>query len=73
MGLLDKLKKNANTAKDLAEQNADKIADGVDKATDKIDQKTKGEYRKHLDKVDDAASDFADKAKKDDGGTDASN
>lgn len=73
MGLLDKLKKNANKAKDLAEQNADKIADGVDKATDKIDQKTKGKYRKHLDKVDDAASDFADKAKKDDGGSDASN
>jgi hypothetical protein len=63
MGLMDKLKKNAGKAKDLAEKNADKIADGVDKATDAVDKKTKGKYRKHLDKVDGAASDLADKAK----------
>ncbi|MDE0804913.1 MAG: antitoxin [Acidimicrobiales bacterium] len=66
MGLFDKLKKNAGKAKDLAEQNADKIADGVDKATDAIDKKTKGKFSDHLDKVDGAAEDFADKAGKGD-------
>lgn len=67
MGLLDKLKKNAGKAKEIAEQNADKIADGVDKATNAVDKKTKGKYRKHLDKVDDAAAGFAEKAKGDPG------
>lgn len=47
MGLFDKLKK---TAKD----NAGKVGDAVDKATDAIDDKTGGKYSEHLDKVDDA-------------------
>lgn len=47
MGLFDKLKK---TAKD----NADKVSDAVNKATDAIDDKTGGKYTEHLDKVDDA-------------------
>lgn len=52
MGLFDK-------AKDLAEQNKDKIADGVDKATDIADDKTGGKYSDHLEKVDEAAEKFA--------------
>ena len=52
MGLFDKAKK-------LAEDNKDKIADGVDKATDVADDKTGGKYSEHLDKVDDAAEKFA--------------
>ncbi len=62
MGLFDKLKKNADKAKDLAEKNAGKIADGVDKATDMVDKKTKGKFTDKLDKVDKAAKDFADKS-----------
>ena len=53
MGLFDKAKK-------LAEDNKDKIADGVDKATDVVDDKTGGKHTEHLDKVDDAAQKFAD-------------
>ncbi len=53
MGLFDK-------AKDLADQNKDKIADGVDKATDMADDQTDGKYREHLDKVDDAVKKYAD-------------
>ncbi|MFK7918609.1 MAG: antitoxin [Ilumatobacter sp.] len=52
MGLFDK-------AKDLAKKNKDKVADGVDKATDVIDEKTGGKHSEHLDKVDDAAEKFA--------------
>lgn len=52
MGLFDKAKK-------LAEDNADKVADGVDKATDVVDDKTGGKYSDHLEKVDEAAEKFA--------------
>jgi len=52
MGLFDK-------AKNLAKGNADKVAEGVDKATDVVDDKTDGKYSEHLDKVDDAAEKFA--------------
>ena len=55
MGILDKVKNMAN-------KNKDKIADGVDKATDVIDDKTGGKLTDHLDKVDDAAEKFAGKA-----------
>ena len=54
MGIFDK-------AKDLAGEPADKISDGVDKATDMIDEKTGGKHTEHLDKVDDAAAKFAGK------------
>ena len=53
MGLFDKAKK-------LAEDNKDKIGEGVDKATDVADSKTGGKHTGHLDKVDDAAAKFAD-------------
>ena len=51
MGLFDKAKK-------LAQGNKDKIASGVDKATDVVDEKTGGQHTEHLDKVDDAAEKF---------------
>ena len=54
MGLFDKAKK-------LIEGNKDKVADGVDKATDVVDDKTGGKHTEHLDKVDDAAAKFAGK------------
>lgn len=57
MGLFDK-------AKAMLNKNKDKVADGVDKATDVIDDKTDGKHSEHLDKVDDAAEKFA-------GGTDS--
>jgi len=47
----------------LAEKNKDKVADGVDKATDAIDSKTGGKYTDKLQKVDDAAAKYANKEK----------
>ena len=52
MGIFDK-------AKNLANKNKDKIADGVDKATDMADKKTGGKHTDHLQKVDDAADKYA--------------
>ena len=49
MGAFDKIK---DKAKDLAESSGDKIAAGVDKATDFIDDKTKGKFHDKLEKVD---------------------
>ena len=54
MGMFDK-------AKDMANKNKDKIADGVDKGTDMIDDKTGGKHTDHLQKADDAADKFAGK------------
>lgn len=52
MGLLDK-------AKDLLNKNKGKVPQGVDKATDVVDQKTGGKHRDNLEKVDDAARKYA--------------
>ena len=57
MGLLNK--RNIAKAKALAEKNKDKIASGVNKATDAIDKKTGGKHRDKLQKIDDAAKKFA--------------
>jgi hypothetical protein len=50
------LSKLASKAKDLVDKNGDKIAGGVDKVTNKIDEKTKGKYHDKLEKVDAAAA-----------------
>lgn len=52
MGLLDEFKDKADDAKKLAAKHSDKIADGIDKGADLIDDKTGG---KHSDKIDSAA------------------
>jgi hypothetical protein len=52
MSLKDNLGKIAGKAKVVAEKSGDKIASGVDKATDKIDKKTGGKYHDKLEKVD---------------------
>ena len=56
MGIFDK-------AKNLANKNKDKIADGVDKATDVIDTRTGGVHTDKLQKADDAADKFAGRPK----------
>ena len=56
MGLMDRFKK----VKDVAEAQGDKIADGVDKATDFIDDKTGGKFTDQLEKVDDLADKLRD-------------
>ncbi len=66
MGLFNLLKKNTGKIQKLAEDNADKIADGVDKATNAIDKKTGGKYTDKLNKVDDAVEKALDKNKGDD-------
>ena len=56
MSLKDNLGKIAGKAKVVAEKSGDKIASGVDKATDKIDKKTGGKYHDKLEKVENLAS-----------------
>jgi hypothetical protein len=41
--------------KKLLDENGDKVASAVDKATDLVDDKTKGKYHDKLEQVDDAA------------------
>jgi hypothetical protein len=54
----------AKRAKKVMEKQGDKIAGGVDKATDFVDKKSKGKYHDKLEKVDELAQKL-DKAKKD--------
>jgi len=70
MSLKDNLGKIAGKAKVVAEKSGDKIASGVDKATDKIDKKTGGKYHDKLEKVDRLASKL-DKDKEAEAGADA--
>lgn len=63
MGLMDRLKGLSGKAKNVADERGDEIADGVDKATDAVDDRTGGKYTDQLDKVDD----MADKLRDDDG------
>jgi hypothetical protein len=55
MGFFDRFKKTKGQATDMADEHGDKIADGVDKATDMADDQTGGKHTDHLEKVDDAA------------------
>lgn len=50
MGFLDK-------AKDMISKNPSKIVEGVDKATDMIDEKTGGKFADKLDKIDETVAD----------------
>ena len=58
------LRKLADTAKKVVDKSGDKIAHGVDKATDVVDKKTKGKYTDKLNKID-AMADKLDKTKTD--------
>lgn len=59
MRSLGRLARYAPKAKQLAEGNAGKIAENVNKATDVVDEKTKGRYTDKLEKVSAKANDFA--------------
>lgn len=48
-------------AKDLLEEHADKVDDGIDKVADLVDEKTGGKFADAVDKVQDAAKGAADK------------
>jgi hypothetical protein len=52
-----------NSAKQFALKNKERIAAGVEKATDTIDKKTHGKYHDKLEKVDGATAKFAAKPK----------
>jgi hypothetical protein len=52
-----------NSAKNFALKNKEKIAAGVEKATDTIDKKTHGKYHDKLEKVDGATAKLAGKPK----------
>ena len=60
------LGKLAKKAKQLVDKNGERIAGGVDKATDFVDKKTKGKHHDKLEKVDGLASKL-DKSKEDEG------
>jgi hypothetical protein len=47
--------KLAKKAKNIVDKHGDKIATGVDKATDFVDEKSKGKYHDKLEKVDELA------------------
>lgn len=70
MGLLDRFKKNPVVGKvgDVADSAGDKIADGVDKATDFIDDKTGGKMHDKLEKVDGLADKLRNDEAEDDAG-----
>jgi len=51
-----KIGRFAKLAKDLVDKNGDKIAAGVNKATDLVDKKTKGKHSDKLTKIDDLAN-----------------
>lgn len=57
MGLSDWFKK----AKGMAAENKDAIKDGIEKAGDFVDEKTGDKYAEHVDKGQEAASEFIDK------------
>ncbi|MGH9283796.1 MAG: antitoxin [Acidimicrobiales bacterium] len=56
------LGKLAKKVKGVVDRQGDKVASGVDKATDFVDKKTKGKYTEKLEKVDQLA-DKLDKTK----------
>lgn len=57
MGLSDWFKK----AKGMAAENKDAVKDGIEKAGDFVDEKTGDKFAEHVDKGQEAASDFIDK------------
>ena len=56
MSLKDNLSKFAGKAKDVVDKSGDKIASGVDKATDMVDKKTHGKHHDKLEKLDNLAA-----------------
>lgn len=67
MGFLDRLRKKAGDVEDKASElvgeHGDKIHEGIEKAADFADEKTKGKYSEKIDKVEQQASDLVDKVK----------
>jgi hypothetical protein len=63
MGLMDKVKEmfGGSKAKDLAAEHGDQVVKGVDKATDVVDDKTKGKYSEQVEKADEGAAKIVDK------------
>jgi hypothetical protein len=70
VGLLDRFKKTAADVKDkaagLAEDHGDKVKDGIDKAADFVEDKTKHKHDDKIDKGADAAKGAIDKLAGDD-------
>jgi hypothetical protein len=53
---IGKLTKRAKQAKGALEKHGDKVAAGIEKATDLVDKQTKGKHRAKLDKVNELAA-----------------
>ena len=59
MGFLDKVKKQAGT---VADKHGDKIAGGIDKASDAVNKATKNKYSHQVGKAQTSAKDGVNKA-----------
>ena len=60
MSAFDKAKDGAGKVEDVTEENVDKLGDLVDKAADRLDEKTGGKYSDKIDQVVDGVQDPAD-------------
>ncbi|MCW6003198.1 antitoxin [Micromonospora sp. CPCC 205371] len=63
MGIADSFREKADQAVDKI--GADRAKDGVEKAGDKLDDATGGKYAEHVDKGQNAASDYIDRTDED--------
>ena len=59
MGIADSFREKAEQAVDKV--GGERVKDGVEKAGDKLDDKTGGKYADHVDKGQNAASDYIDR------------
>lgn len=59
MGIADSFREKAEQAVDKV--GGERVKDGVEKAGDKLDEKTGGKYADHVDKGQNAASDYIDR------------
>ena len=62
MGVVDKARDVTDKAKDVTEENVDKLGGVVEKAADKVDEKTGGKYSDRINQVVDAIQDPANSA-----------
>lgn len=59
MGVFDKARDVTDKAKDVTEENVDKLGGVIDKAADKVDEKTGGKYSDKIKQVVDPIQDPA--------------
>jgi hypothetical protein len=61
MGILDNMKDLKDKAEEFAADHEEQVTEGVEKASDFIDDKTGGRFEKPLDTVTDKVADYVEK------------